>query len=113
MTLPSLFASIYQNSFHLALGISQNNACTPRPDYLLREPKWVAVGAIRLKPRYSDFPQGEGESKFLSRFHPADIAQDIDGRRVLGFAPFEVTPQETVGGAEVIKKANKILANFA
>ena len=40
-----------------------------------------------------------------------DIAQDdIIGQRMLGLAPFEVSPQETVGGAKVIEEANKILA---
>lgn len=58
-----------------------------------------------------DFPQGEGESKFSSRFTAADLAQDdIASRKILGLAPFEVSPQETVGGAKVIEEANKILA---
>lgn len=58
-----------------------------------------------------DFPQGEGESKFSGRFTAADIVQDdIDGRRVLGLAPFEITPQETAGGAKVIEEANRMLA---
>ena len=39
------------------------------------------------------------------------IAQDdIVGRRMLGLAPFEVSPQDTVGGAKVIEEANRILA---
>jgi hypothetical protein len=58
-----------------------------------------------------DFPQGEGESKFSSRFTPTDIAQDdITGLRMLGLAPFEVLPRETAGGAKIIEKANSILA---
>lgn len=47
---------------------------------------------------------------FSGRFAVADIAQDdIDGRRMFGLVPFEVTPQETVGGTKVIEEANKVL----
>ena len=71
----------------------------------------MAVGATSLKASYRDFPQGEGETKFSNRFTVADITRDgIDSRKMLGLAPFEVTPQETVGGAKVIEEANGILA---
>ena len=40
-----------------------------------------------------------------------DISQDdVVGRRMLGLAPFEASPQETAGGAKAIEEANKILA---
>lgn len=69
------------------------------------------MGATRLEPLHRDFPQGEGETKFSSRFNAADVIRDsIDGRRMLGLAPFEVAPQETIGGAKVIEEANGILA---
>jgi hypothetical protein len=45
---------------------------------------------------------------------PAIFAQDdVTGRRMLGLAPFEVLPRETVGGAKVIEEANRILAAIA
>ena len=43
-----------------------------------------------------------------------DISQDdVAGRRMLGLAPFEVSPLETAGGAKAIEETNRILAVIA
>jgi hypothetical protein len=58
----------------------------------------------------SDFPGGEGESKFKNRYKPEDIpASDKLGRTVLGLERFIVEDNETSGGIRAIRKANAIL----
>ena len=51
----------------------------------------------------SDFPGGEGESKFIGRAD-ADNIQTSEGRQLLGLEPFDNT-----SGSRVISQANKIL----
>ena len=56
----------------------------------------------------SDFPQGEGESKFVGR----QLAEDVKGnnaRQLLGLQPFAYPTNVTIGAKRVIDKSNKIL----
>lgn len=53
----------------------------------------------------SDFPGGEGESRFLDRATPQDITTH-QGRQATGFAPFAVT---SASNAALVEETNKIL----
>ncbi|PCH36632.1 DUF1479-domain-containing protein [Wolfiporia cocos MD-104 SS10] len=55
-----------------------------------------------------DFPLGEGESHFVGRV-TADIVKDLQARRMLGLAPFEVPTDASAGEAELMKFANSLL----
>lgn len=56
----------------------------------------------------SDFPGGEGESRFKGRAIPEDV-RNVEGCRILGFAPFDVPQDATEGARMVIEEANSIL----
>lgn len=58
--------------------------------------------------RHSDFPGGEGESRFVGRGTVEDIAHP-DGRRVLGFEPFKYASFVNEGERRAISAANEIL----
>ncbi|TFK88040.1 DUF1479-domain-containing protein [Polyporus arcularius HHB13444] len=55
-----------------------------------------------------DFPGGEGESQFVGRATLEDIAH-ADGRRILGFEPFEVGRFVNEGERKAVISANDIL----
>jgi len=55
-----------------------------------------------------DFPGGEGESTFVGRGIPEDV-KTVEGRRVLGLSPYDVTAVSTPGAQYVVEQANKIL----
>ncbi|GAA6037624.1 hypothetical protein JCM8097_006148 [Rhodosporidiobolus ruineniae] len=55
-----------------------------------------------------DFPGGEGETRFVGRGSEKDILSE-DGRKAIGYKPFEPAQNETEGGRRVIEEANKIL----
>ncbi|GAA5890452.1 hypothetical protein JCM6882_002925 [Rhodosporidiobolus microsporus] len=58
-----------------------------------------------------DFPGGTGESEFVGRARVEDVhrASGVEGRRAMGYAPFEAGKGETPGGRKVIEEANSIL----
>lgn len=58
-----------------------------------------------------DFPGGEGESAFQGRYKPDDIpaTADVEARRMLGLAPFDVGQDETPGSKRVVQAANAVL----
>ncbi|PCH36633.1 DUF1479-domain-containing protein [Wolfiporia cocos MD-104 SS10] len=55
-----------------------------------------------------DFPGGEGESHFVGRV-TADSIKDLQARRMLGLAPFEIPADASAGEAELMKFANSLL----
>jgi hypothetical protein len=56
-----------------------------------------------------DFPGDEGESRHVGRATPKDT-KTIDGRRAMGFEPFEITSNMTPGEKQNVSKANTILS---
>jgi hypothetical protein len=52
-----------------------------------------------------DFPGGEGESRHVGRATPENI-NTLEGRRAMGFEPFEVKTSMTSGEKEIVSKAN-------
>ncbi|THH21281.1 hypothetical protein EW146_g264 [Bondarzewia mesenterica] len=55
-----------------------------------------------------DFPGGEGESQFINRGAFQDIAS-VEGKRMLGFLPFEVPEDASEAEAQAIAKASELL----
>ncbi|RPD60796.1 DUF1479-domain-containing protein [Lentinus tigrinus ALCF2SS1-6] len=55
-----------------------------------------------------DFPGGEGESQFVGRARLEDITH-ADGRRILGFEPFEYDSYVNEGERKAVISANEIL----
>ena len=55
-----------------------------------------------------DFPGGAGESRFVGRATLEDITH-FDGRRILGFEPFEYSSFVNEGERKAIASANEIL----
>lgn len=59
-----------------------------------------------------DFPGGQGESKHIGRGIPEQI-QTIEGRRTMGYEPFQIQSNMTPGQLQITQKANQILfSNF-
>jgi len=68
---------------------------------------------IELAPRTSppptsDFPGGEGESRFLNRGAQEHI-QGETGLRALGFKKFDTPEGANLGGTQAVLEANRIL----
>lgn len=59
-------------------------------------------------PSNSDFPGGEGESRFLNRGGQEHI-QGETGRRALGFKKFDTPEDVSVGETQAVLEANRIL----
>jgi hypothetical protein len=59
-------------------------------------------------PPTSDFPGGEGESRFLNRGGREHIQGEI-GLRALGFKKFDVPEGASVGETQAILEANRML----
>ena len=59
-------------------------------------------------PRTSDFPGGEGESRFLNRGGQEHI-QGETGLRALGFKKFDIPEGASVGETQAVLEANRIL----
>ncbi len=53
----------------------------------------------------ADFPGGKGESNHVGRATPEDI-EKIEGRRVMGLEPFEITLNMISGEKQMVSKAN-------
>jgi hypothetical protein len=56
----------------------------------------------------SDFPGGEGESRFLNRGGQEHI-QGETGLRALGFKKFDIPEGASIGEAQAVLEANKML----
>ena len=63
---------------------------------------------LSAHPYISDFPEGEGESQFEDRAMLQDVTH-TDGRRLLGFEPFNCPSHPTERERLVVEAANKIL----
>ena len=59
-------------------------------------------------PPTSDFPGGEGESRFLNRGGQEHI-QGETGLRALGFKKFDTPEGASIGETQAILEANRIL----
>jgi hypothetical protein len=77
--------------------------CEVNIDYLVRQRHCFQQG---IPPPH--FPSGEGESRHVGRATPEDI-NTLEGRRAMGFEPFEIKSDMTPGEKEIISKANVIL----
>lgn len=56
-----------------------------------------------------DFPGGEGESAFVGRATLENV-RTSEGRRMLGFEPYDIPRDATPGATQVLKMANTLLA---
>jgi hypothetical protein len=62
-----------------------------------------------LPPPISDFPGGEGESRFLDRGGQEHIQGEM-GLSALGFKKFDIPEGASIGETQAILEANKMLS---
>jgi hypothetical protein len=66
------------------------------------------IKQLHLAPCHSDFPGGEGESRFLNRGGQEHI-QGETGLRALGFKKFDIAEGASIGETQAVFEANKML----
>lgn len=92
---------------HTALNIFKFSESSSIAAFLPRESGKICFLAV-VEHAGSDFPGGEGESRFLNRGGEEHI-QGETGLRALGFKEFDVPIGAGEGEARAILKANQIL----
>jgi hypothetical protein len=96
-------------SLHTVQDIFEISESTLTAAFLPRKPRdSLHWNSLRITLVTSDFPGGEGESRFLNRGGKEHI-QGETGHRALGFKKFDVPQGASPGEAQAIFEANKIL----
>jgi hypothetical protein len=69
---------------------------------------FIELAPRTSSPSTSDFPGGEGESRFLNRGGQEHI-QGETGRRALGFKKFDTPEGANMGETQAVLEANRML----